>query len=135
MLATSYPILDVFLTTLWIVGFILWIWLVIAVFMDVFRSRDMSGWAKALWVVAVFILPLVGVLLYLIVRGRKMRQHAVEEATVNDLATRQYIRSVVADTDTSDDLAKLTSLRDSGAISQAEYDQIKSHMQAQRPAS
>lgn len=129
MLATSYPLLDAFLTMLWIVGFVLWIWLVIAVFVDIFRSRDLSGWGKAGWTLAVFVLPLFGVLLYLIVRGHKMRQRAEDEALANELATRQYIRKVAANPDTSEDLAKLTSLRDSGAITQAEFERMKANLQ------
>jgi hypothetical protein len=129
MFATSYPLLDVFLTTLWIVGFILWIWIAIGVFADIFRSHDMSGWSKAAWIVLIFILPLLGVLIYLIARGKKMREHAIEEATANDLATREYIRQVVASKDTSDDLAKLTSLRDCGAITPEEFEQMKARLQ------
>ena len=128
LLASSYPLLDVFLTTLWIVGFMLWIWLVIAVFTDIFRSHDMSGFAKALWVVAVFVLPLVGVLIYLIARGSKMRQHAEEAAAAQELAQRQYIRDVAATSDTSAEMAKLVDLRDSGAISNEEYEQMKSNL-------
>jgi uncharacterized protein (DUF58 family) len=128
MLSTSYPLLDVFLTTLWIVGFILWIWIAIGVFADIFRSRDLSGWGKAAWIVLIFVLPLFGVLIYLIARGRKMRLHAVEDTTAADLATREYIRRVVATTDHSDELAKLTSLRDSGAITQAEFEEMSARL-------
>ena len=128
LLASSYPLLDVFLTTLWIVGFIMWIWLVIAVFTDIFRSHDMGGWAKAAWVLAVFVLPLVGVLIYLIARGRKMREHAEADAAAMDLAQRQYIREVASTTPTSDEMAKLVDLRDKGAISNEEYEQMKSQM-------
>jgi hypothetical protein len=129
MLSTSYPLLDVFLTTLWIVGFVLWIWIAIGVFADIFRSRDLSGWGKAGWIIVIFILPLLGVLLYLIVRGRKMRLHAVQDTTAADLATREYIRRVVGETDKSDETAKLTSLRDSGAITQEEFEQMSARLQ------
>ena len=128
LLASSYPLLDVFLTTLWIVGFIMWIWLVIAVFTDIFRSHDMGGWAKAAWVLAVFVLPLVGVLVYLIARGHKMREHAESDAAAMDLAQRQYIREVASTTPTPDEMAKLVDLRDKGAISNEEYEQMKSQM-------
>jgi Short C-terminal domain/Phospholipase_D-nuclease N-terminal len=126
--SSSYPLLDAFLTTLWFVGFFLWIWLVILVFSDIFRSRDLSGWAKAGWILVVFLLPLLGVLIYLIARGRKMHQHAVEAAEASDLATREYIRSVVSSTDSTDELAKLTSLRDSGVISEEEFQRMKARL-------
>ena len=71
MLASSYPVLDAFLTMLYFFLFIIWIWLLIMVFMDVFRSHDMGGWAKALWVIFIIILPFLGVFVYLIARGGK----------------------------------------------------------------
>ena len=128
--AYSYPLLSVFLTTLWIVGFIFWIWLVIAVFADIFRSHDMSGWSKALWVLAVLILPFIGVLMYLIVRGTRMRERAVDAAAEQEEANREYIRSVAGTGPTSgaDDLAKLARLRDQGVISQQEFDQQKARI-------
>jgi Phospholipase_D-nuclease N-terminal/Short C-terminal domain len=126
--STSYPLLDAFLTMLWIVGFFLWIWLAILVFSDIFRSRDMSGWAKAAWIVVIFILPLIGVLIYLIARGHKMQQHAEEAAAASDLATREYIRTVVQQTDSSDELAKLTSLHDSGVLSDEEFASMKARL-------
>jgi hypothetical protein len=133
IVATSYPLLDAFLTTLWIVGFFLWIWLAILVFSDIFRSRDMSGWAKAGWIVLIFILPLIGVLIYLIARGKRMQQHAEEAAVASDLATREYIRSVVQQPDSSDELAKLTSLHDSGVLSDEEYQSMKARLAQSSP--
>jgi hypothetical protein len=133
IVATSYPLLDAFLTMLWIVGFFLWIWLAILVFSDIFRSRDMSGWAKAGWIILIFILPLIGVLIYLIVRGHKMQQHAEEAAAASDLATREYIRSVVSQSDNSDELAKLTSLHDSGVLSDEEFASMKARLAESTP--
>lgn len=133
IVATSYPLLDAFLTTLWIVGFFLWIWLAILVFSDIFRSRDMSGWAKAGWIILIFILPLIGVLIYLIARGKRMQQHAEEAAVASDLATREYIRSVVQQPDSSDELAKLTSLHDSGVLSDEEYQSMKARLAQSSP--
>ena len=71
---TDYPVLDVFLTMLYFFLFIIWIWLLIMVFMDIFRSHDMGGVAKALWVIFIIILPFLGVLVYLIARGGKMHE-------------------------------------------------------------
>ena len=76
MLASSYPVLDAFLTMLYFFLFIIWIWLLIMVFMDIFRSHDMGGWAKALWVIFIIILPFLGVFVYLIARGGKMHERA-----------------------------------------------------------
>ena len=77
LLATyRYPILDFFLTMLYFFLFIIWIWLLIMVFMDIFRSHDMGGWAKALWVIFIIILPFLGVFVYLIARGGKMHDRA-----------------------------------------------------------
>lgn len=129
VLATDYPLLDVFWTTLWFVAFFLWIWLVIAVFADIFRSSDLSGWGKAGWTLLVFALPLLGVLIYFIARGKKMQQHAVAEATASDIATREYIRSTVAEGDTTAvDLEKLTSLHDAGVLSDDDFQRMKAQL-------
>lgn len=131
LLGTSYPLLDVFFTTLWIVGFVLWIWLVIAIFTDLFRDHAMSGWAKAAWILFVLILPVIGVLTYLIARGGAMRERAVEDAKAQEQATREYIRSVAGSegtATTADELSKLASLRDQGVISQQEFEEQKNRL-------
>jgi hypothetical protein len=76
----SHPLLAVFWTILEIFVFVIWIWLLIWIFSDIFGSRDLSGWAKALWVVFVLFLPLIGILAYLIVRGGSMHDRAVRQA-------------------------------------------------------
>src|SRR5438270_2553647 len=83
----------------------LWIWIAITVILDIFRSHDLSGWAKAAWLLLIVILPLFGVLVYLIARGHKMSEHAAQYAQQQDAALRQYVRSA-ADSP-ADDLAKL----------------------------
>ncbi len=131
MLASSYPLLDAFWTMLMFVGFFLWIWVAIAVFSDIFRSHDMNGWVKALWVVAIFVLPLLGALIYLIARGGKMREHAMSDAVAQEQATQEYIKAVVktngdgAPASSADEIAKLVTLRDSGALSEAEFQAAK----------
>lgn len=132
MIATSYPLLDAFWTMLWIVGFFLWIWIAIIVFADIFRSRDLSGWMKALWVIAIFALPLLGVLLYLIVRGRKMREHAAVAVTEQQAMTDQYIRSAAGagGYSAASELSQLASLRDSGVLSQDEFNAQKARILA-----
>ena len=76
MLATDYPLLNLFWTMVEIFFFVIWIWILITVLIDVFRSRDLSGWAKALWLVFIVFLPLLGVLIYLIARGGSMHERA-----------------------------------------------------------
>ena len=78
--ATSFPLLDVFWTMLWIVLFSIWVCLVIMIFYDIFRSRDLAGWGKALWTLVVIIVPLVGVLIYLIARGNGMEERRMQAA-------------------------------------------------------
>jgi predicted membrane channel-forming protein YqfA (hemolysin III family) len=102
--------------------FVIWIWLLIVVFLDIFRSRDLSGWAKALWVIFVIVLPYLGVFVYLIARGHKMSEHAAEAAE----AQRSYIRSVAGSSPSPvDELARLNDLKKQGAISDAEFEQMK----------
>ena len=92
MLATNYPILDAFLTMLYFFLFIIWIWLLIMVFMDVFRSHDLGGVAKALWVIFIIILPFLGVFVYLIARGGKMHERAAQQAAQQQKAFDEYVR-------------------------------------------
>jgi hypothetical protein len=133
MLASSYPLLDAFWTMFIFVGFFLWIWVAIIVFSDIFRSHDMNGWLKALWIVGIFVLPLFGVLLYLIVRGRKMREHALQDSQAQETATRDYIKSVTSDGASSpaEEISKLAALRDSGVLSEAEFQSEKAKVLAQ----
>ena len=126
-LATSYPLLDAFWTILEIVGFIIWIWLLFVVFGDIFRSRDLSGGAKALWIVLVIFLPLFGVLLYLIVRGGEMQERRVTAAREQESAFQDYVRQV-SRTDsgnTADQISKLDSLRQQGVLSEEEFQREK----------
>jgi ABC-type multidrug transport system fused ATPase/permease subunit len=125
MIATSYPLLDAFLTMLWIFLFIIWIWLLIMIFTDIFRSHDLSGWGKALWVIGIIIFPLLGVLIYLIARGNKMHQRQVEAAQAQQAAFRDYVQDAAAGTSTADQLAKLADLRDRGVITEEEFQQSK----------
>jgi hypothetical protein len=118
---------EVFLSMLWFFLFFIWIWLLIVVFSDIFRSKDLSGWAKALWVIFVIILPYLGVFVYLIARGHKMSEHAAEAAAAQDAAARQYIQSAVTQNGTSaaDELAKLADLRAKGVIDDVEFERLK----------
>jgi hypothetical protein len=113
MIAEAWGTGQVFLSFLWFFLFFMWIWLAVMVFSDIFRSRDMSGWAKALWCIFVVVAPFLGVFVYLIARGRKMGEHAQQDAAAQDAAMRAYIRDTVATTPTGtsqddDQLAALT---------------------------
>ncbi len=121
MLADSFPLLNVFWTMLEFVAFVVWIWLLIVVFGDIFRSRDMGGWAKAIWVLFVFVFPLLGVLVYLIARGGTMHERTVAQAQRQDQALRSYIQQTAGSSSPADQLAKLADLKASGAITEEEY--------------
>ena len=114
---------SVFWSMLWFFCFFIWIWLLIRVFSDIFRSHEMSGWAKALWIVFVVVLPYLGVLVYLIARGKEMSQHSIEDARAMESAQRQYIQSVAGTGTASpaDEIARLADLRDKGVIDEAEF--------------
>jgi hypothetical protein len=116
---------------LWFTLFFMWIWLVISIFADILRSPDLGGWSKALWTIFVIFLPFLGVFVYLIARGHKMHEHAAQRAQAYDAANRAYIQSAVASSPTSaDEIAKAAQLRDSGAITEEEYQAIKAKVLA-----
>ena len=132
MLASSYPLLDLFWTMLWFFLFIVWIWLLIVVFADIFRSHDIGGFAKALWVIFIIILPFLGVFVYLIARGGKMQEHAVQQAKDQDQAMRAYIQDVNATSGggTADQLARLNDLKNQGVLTDAEFEAEKAKLLA-----
>ena len=116
--SSSYPLLDFFWTMLEFFLWVIWIWILIMVFIDIFRSHDLSGWGKAAWSLFVLIIPLVGVLVYLIVRGGSMHERAVARAEQQDAAMRSYVQQAAASGNgsgtTADQLTKLADLRDRG---------------------
>ena len=117
---------QVFWSMLWFFLFFIWIWLLIIVFSDIFRSPDLSGWGKALWSIFIIIVPYLGVFVYLIARGHKMQEHALQQAQQQDAAMRQYVQNVTASSGgTADEIARLADLRDKGVISDAEFQQAK----------
>ena len=130
MIAASYPLLDAFLTMLWIFLFIIWIWLLIIVFADIFRSHDLSGWGKALWVFGIIIIPWLGVLIYLIARGGKMHERAVQQAQQQDQQFREYVKETAGTESSAEQLDKLADLRDRGVITPAEFEQQKAKVLA-----
>jgi hypothetical protein len=127
MLAAEFGTGQVLWSIVWFTLFFIWIWLLIAVFADVFRSQDMSGWGKALWVLFVVFMPYLGVFVYLIARGGKMREHGMEDVQAADAAQRQYIESVVGNGGggAAQEISRLADLRDKGVISEAEFQAAK----------
>ena len=127
MLLADFGTGQVFWSMLWITLFVIWIWLLIAIFTDIFRSPDLSGWGKALWSIFVIFLPYLGVFVYLIARGGKMREHAMAQAQAQDEAMRSYVQDVAGSSSgsTADELTRLAGLRDQGVISDAEFEQLK----------
>src|SRR5271156_862921 len=128
----QYPILDFFLTMLYFFLFIIWIWLLISVFVDIFRSHDMGGWAKALWVIFIIILPFLGVFVYLIARGGKMHERQAQEAAAQQQAFDQYVQQTAgtAGESTADQLHKLADLKNQGVLTDAEFDAQKAKILA-----
>jgi len=117
---------QVLLSMLYFFLFFIWIWLAIMVFADIFRSHDIGGLVKALWVIAIIIFPFIGILLYLIIRGHKMSEHAAKDAQARDAAMRQYIQGAAGTTASpSDELARLADLKEKGVIDDAEFQQLK----------
>src|SRR5271165_1021910 len=123
MLATDYPVLDLFLTMLYFFLFFIWIWLLIMVFFDIFRSHDMGGGAKALWVIFIIILPYLGVLVYLIARGGKMQERRVQDVQQQQKAFDSYVRQAAGTSgeDTASQLSKLADLKSQGVLTDAEF--------------
>jgi membrane protein implicated in regulation of membrane protease activity len=126
----SYPLLGAFWTILEIFLWVLWIWVLIYVFIDIFRSHDLSGWARALWFLFVLFIPLIGVLVYLIARGDKMHERAVRQVQQQDREARQYIQEAAGSGTPADQLTKLADLRDRGVITADEFEREKAKILA-----
>jgi ABC-type multidrug transport system fused ATPase/permease subunit len=130
MFAYTYPLLDLFWTMLEIFAFILYFWVIIAIFADIFRSHDLSGGAKMLWVLFVFIIPVIGLLAYLLVRGGSMHERAAKQAQQQQEVFNSYV-SDAAGASPTDELAKLADLKQRGAITDAEFETQKAKVLAQ----
>ena len=128
----NYPLLNVFWTIFEIFLWVVWFWILITVFIDIFRSRDLSGGAKALWFVFVLFIPLIGVLVYLIVRGSSMHERQARDMQQQDAEARRYIQQAAAEApaSTADQLTKLADLRDRGVISAEEFEREKAKVLA-----
>jgi Phospholipase_D-nuclease N-terminal/Short C-terminal domain len=117
---------QVFWSMLWFFMFFIWIWLLITVFSDIFRSHDIGGFAKAIWVIFVIVIPYFGVFVYLIARGHKMHEHAVEAMEAQQAANKAYIQQAAGTTpSTADELARIADLKARGVIDDAEFQKLK----------
>ena len=130
MFSSSYPLLDFFWIMLEFFLFFIWIWLLIMVFGDIFRSHDMGGFAKAIWVIAVIIFPFLGVFIYLIARGSSMHERQAQAAQAQQKAFDDYVRqtagaSASAGDSSADQLAKLADLKSQGVLTDAEFEAQK----------
>ena len=131
LIAADFGSGQVFWSFLWFFMFFIWIWLLIVVFGDLFRSHDLSGWAKAAWVIGIIIFPYLGVLVYLIARGGKMHEHAVQQQQAADAAFTSYVQQAVGTSaSAADELQKLAALRDQGVITPAEFETQKAKILA-----
>ncbi len=123
------PLLDLFWSMLYLFLLIMWFWLVITILIDIFRSHDLSGVAKALWVVFILVLPLLGVLIYVIARGESMGQRMIDHARQQDVAARAYIQDVTG-TNTAEELEKLNDLKNRGVLTEQEFNDQKAKLLA-----
>ena len=124
MIAANYPFLDVMWTMLVFFAWVIWFWLLITIFADIFRRHDIGGGTKALWVVFVIILPFLGVLIYLIAESKGMAERNMERAQAAQTQADDYIRNV-AGSDPAEQIAKAKQLLDAGTISSSEFDALK----------
>jgi len=126
----SYPLLGAFWTIFIIFLWVIWFWILITIIIDLFRSHDLSGFAKALWFIFIIFLPLIGVLVYLIARGGKMHEHAVKDARRQEADFRSYVQEAAGSQSPADQLAKLADLRDRGVITPQEFEREKAKILA-----
>jgi Short C-terminal domain/Phospholipase_D-nuclease N-terminal len=123
LIAADYPFMDVLWSMIIFFFWVIWIWIVITVLMDVFRRHDIGGFAKALWVIFVVILPWLGVLIYLIVEHDGMRERSVKQAQAQKAAFDDYVREAAGGS--ADEIARAKALLDEGTITQEEFDALK----------
>jgi hypothetical protein len=130
MLASDFGTGQVFWSLVWFTLFFIWVWLVIMVFADIFRSQDLHGLHKFLWVLLVIAVPYVGVFIYLIARGHKISEHAVDDATAADVAAQAYRRQAAAGAGSGEagELQRLADLRDNGVITAAQFEKQKAQV-------
>jgi Short C-terminal domain/Phospholipase_D-nuclease N-terminal len=126
LFAADYPFLDVFWTMLIFFFWVIWIWILVTVLIDVFRRHDIGGWSKALWCIFMIVLPYLGVFVYLISQGKGMAERRADEIRSSQASFDSYVRDVAtSESSPTDQIHKAKELLDSGAIDQAEFDSLK----------
>ena len=125
MLAADYPFLDILWTMFIFFLFVIWIWILITVFSDIFRRKDIGGGSKTLWIIFVIVLPYLGVFVYLIANHDGMADRNIQQMQKQQQATDAYIQSVAGSGGAAAEIEKAKGLLDSGAITQAEFDALK----------
>ena len=123
--ATSYPFLEVFWTMLIFFAFVVWLWLLFTVLADIFRRHDTSGFAKVMWIIFIVVLPYLGVFVYLIAEHKGMTERAIAQQKAAQAQFDDYVQSVAAKSDPTEQIDKAKKLLDSGSITQAEFDRLK----------
>ena len=127
----GYPLLDAFLTIFWLFIWIMWIFLLIRVISDVFRSQDLSGAGKAGWTLVLILFPLVGVLAYLLVRGNGLHERENRQVQANEDAMRQYLNRIGGPgASPADELTRLADLRDRSVLTEEEFQRLKAKVLA-----
>ena len=125
LFAADYPFLDILWTMLVLFAWVIWFWLLIIVFSDLFSRHDISGWGKAGWIVLVVVLPYLGVFIYLIAQGQQMAERRNQQSQAARTEFDDYVKTVAAPGGAAAEIEKAKQLLDSGAITQAEFDAIK----------
>jgi hypothetical protein len=129
-MSDDFGLWDVFLSMFWFMLLISWIWMIIAIFGDIFRDRELSGGAKAMWTFFLIIFPWVGALAYLIARGGSMNERNAQAARDNEATMRAYVRDAAGSPSAADELAKLAQLRENGTITAEDYELAKAKVLA-----
>ncbi|MGO4463339.1 SHOCT domain-containing protein [Streptomyces sp. M-16] len=126
-LAYDYPVLGAFWTVMWIFLWVLWLVLLFRIIVDLFRDHEMNGWLKALWLLFLILIPFLGVLVYVIARGKDMGKREISHAQEQQAAFNSYIRETAGGSgkSTADELARLSELRTKGDLTEAEFQQAK----------
>jgi Phospholipase_D-nuclease N-terminal len=125
LIAADYPFLDVFWTMLIFFAWVIWIWMIILIFSDIFRRNDISGWVKAVWIVFIIVLPFLGALIYLITQSTSMAERRERDTKASRAEFDDYVKSVAAPGGPAAEIEKAKQLLDSWAITQEEFDAIK----------
>ena len=124
-IASSFGLPEAMIVVLEIFLFVIWFWILITIISDLFRDHEASGWTKAFWIIFLILLPFLGALLYLIIRGKGMRERAIAEQAEVQKQMNQYIRETAAAGSPADELHKLVDLKEKGAISEEEFQSMK----------